>query len=316
MEGGRELDNEPDVCTEETALLGVAGGHVDIEPPHRPSHQSRTPSRPPSIVSIVHIPKVHNNKAILNLLSAIFFVAASASGFASVPLTKIVEVVVCRQYYDPSQRSGEPISEKLCKIEPIQAKVAFLFAITGMCEAAVGFLAAFPWGIVADSVGHRPVFSTALVGMALSVLFTMMVLRFPDVFPTELIALDSAFLLIGGGTAVVWAILLSMISDIFPDDKRATAFMQLQVSGLVGNLVSPALSSAMMATTGPRPAMLVAFSCLMLAAIAFLFVPETLSHKAGNEDEAEQENRPSSLKGSFLRILDEFKKSLSILESP
>jgi len=84
---------------------------------------------------------------------------------------------------------------------------------------------------------------------------------------------------------------------------RATAFMQLQVSGLVGNLVSPALSSAMMALTGPWPAMLVAFSCLMLAAIAFLFVPETLNHKAGNESGIELEDRPSSLKGISRKFL-------------
>lgn len=155
MEGGREFDNEPDVYTEHTPLLGVAGeerarGLGDIEPPHRSSHQSRTPSEQPSIVPTVHIPKVHNNKAILNMLCAVYFVGASAGGFTSVPLTRIVEDVVCHRYYGPRRPSGELISEKLCKIEPIQAKVAFIFAITGMCEAAVGFLAAFPWGIVAD----------------------------------------------------------------------------------------------------------------------------------------------------------------------
>ncbi|KAK2755915.1 hypothetical protein FQN54_005711 [Arachnomyces sp. PD_36] len=144
----------------------------------------------------------------------------------------------------------------------------------------------------------------------------MMILWFPDVFPTELVALDAAFLLIGGGNAVIIGILLSMISDVFPEDKRATAFMRLQVSGLVGHLVSPALSSAMMASTGPWPVMLVAIACLIVAAIGFLFVPETLSHKTRNEDEAEQENQPSDSQGPFLRTLDAIKKSLSILNSP
>ncbi|KAK2755916.1 hypothetical protein FQN54_005712 [Arachnomyces sp. PD_36] len=155
MGADREFDNGPDVCTERSPLLGVAGeerarGPGEIEPPHRPSHQSRTPSEWSSIV-----PKVHNNQAILNMFCAIYFVGASAGGFTSVPLTKIVEDVVCHRHYGSGEPSGELIDEKLCKIEPIQTKVAFVFAITGMCEAAVGFLAAFPWGIVAD----RQVFS-------------------------------------------------------------------------------------------------------------------------------------------------------------
>ena len=243
---GDEIDggNDIDSSTENTALIvrEESADGPSIKRLRRPSHQPIL-----SVTSSANepVPKVRSGTAIINLLCAVLFIAASANGFATVPLTRIVEDVVCRQYYGQEQSLEEPIDEKLCKLEAIQSEVAFLFAITGMCEALVGFLAAFPWGIVADRyashfcqlrgvvppkvdlrirIGRRPVFSTALVGMALSVLFTMMVLWFPNVFPTKFIALDSAFLLIGGGNAVVLGILLSMIYDVVPDDKR---FLQI-----------------------------------------------------------------------------------------
>ncbi|KAJ5642335.1 hypothetical protein N7490_006335 [Penicillium lividum] len=260
----------------------------------------------------VQVYQVHSGTPILNLLCVILLIVASATGFVNVPLTRIVEDVICHQYYVNSLE--EPIDEKLCKLEAIQSKVAFIFAITGMCEAVVALLAALPWGITADRIGRKPVFSTALVGMALGVLFTMMVLWLPNVFPTPFVALGSAFLLVGGGTAVVIGILLGMISDVIPEDKRATAFMRLHVSGLVGSLISPALSSAIMAVTGPWPVMLVAVACLMSGAIAILFVPETLRNDQRTEATG-SENQYSRFDERAANTVGRLKESLSILAS-
>lgn len=98
----------------------------------------------------VHEYKVHSGTPILNFLCAILLIVASATGFANVPLTRIVEDVICHQYYVHNHSLEEPIDEKLCKLEAIQSKVAFIFAITGMSEAVVAFLVALPWGIAAD----------------------------------------------------------------------------------------------------------------------------------------------------------------------
>ena len=54
--------------------------------------------------------------------------------------------------------------------------------------------------------------------------------------------------------------------------------MRIHVASLVGHLISPALSSAMMNATGPRPVMCVAVALLLIAALACLFIPETLQH--------------------------------------
>jgi hypothetical protein len=56
--------------------------------------------------------------------------------------------------------------------------------------------------------------------MALGVLFVMMVLWWEDVFPTSFVALGPVFYVIGGGNAVSMGILLSIVSNVIPDDQR------------------------------------------------------------------------------------------------
>ncbi|PQE07205.1 major facilitator superfamily transporter protein [Rutstroemia sp. NJR-2017a BVV2] len=165
-------------------------------------------------------------------------------------------------------------------------------------------------------IGRKLVFSLALLGMALGVLFVMMVLWWEDVFPTAFVALGSVFYVIGGGNAVSMGILLSIVSNVIPDDQRAVAFMRLQVSGLVGSLISPALSSAMMAITGPWPVMPVAVACLVVGAMAFLFVPETIQHKDEDGEETGLDSPHIGFKDHTLRTLSQLKESLSIGSSP
>ena len=75
----------------------------------------------------------------------------------------------------------------------------------------------------------------------MSILWIMAILYFGQTFTVALAATASLWRFVGGGSAVLVAILLSMISDVIPEEKRATAFMRLHVSNLVGSLVSPAL---------------------------------------------------------------------------
>jgi hypothetical protein len=64
------------------------------------------------------------------------------------------------------------------------------------------------------------VISLALVGLALGIMWIMVVLWFYQFFPTILVALSSLSVLVGGGNAVLVGILLSMISDVIPEEKR------------------------------------------------------------------------------------------------
>ncbi|CAJ2500450.1 Uu.00g033030.m01.CDS01 [Anthostomella pinea] len=285
--------------------------HTEASPllqdhPRRPAH--RTGLSVASIASIAKLPKAHRSNTIVNLLCLIIFIATSAGGFVAIPYTRLVEDVLCHQYYDVE--SMQPIDENLCKENTIQSKLAFIIAIGGAIDAIVGFLAAFPWGLVADRFGRKPVSALAIAGLVMGLLWTMAVVYFHNALQLEAVWLASAGSLLGGGNAVLIGVILSMISDATNEEERAIAFMRTHVCSLGGNLLSPALASAMMIKTGPWPPLWVAVALQVVSAVSFLFLPETLPHKRlhGNDEATE----PANLKSRMSR----YRESLSMLKSP
>lgn len=81
---------------------------------------------------------------------------------------------------------------------------------------------------------------------------------------------------------------------------------------MVGNLISPALASIMMAKTGPWPPALVAFLLLSIPAFAIFFVPESL--KPDPADSEEPGN--TTFKARLRQSLRELKKSARVFDSP
>ncbi|KAI2630311.1 MFS general substrate transporter [Hypomontagnella submonticulosa] len=304
--GGRQHRRDSDEFTEASPLLP--------ERPQRPAHR---PTLSVTSIRNVHVPKVHNGATIVNLLCIIIFVGSCSSGFTSIPETRILEDVVCREHFGLQGNAGGPVNEGDCKANAIQSKVAFIMAFQGSIEAIVGFFAAFPWGLAADRIGRKPVFAINLFGQLLEIFWCMAVLYFHKAFPVELMWLGSGGLLLGGGNAVLLGIVLSMITDSTTEEERATAFMRLHVASLGGNLLSPALSSIMMEKVGPWPPIWVAVTILVICAIAFLFVPETLKHQQDQEidEELDTETDATGFKARVSYIIRRFKESLSILTS-
>ncbi|OTA92366.1 hypothetical protein M434DRAFT_325362 [Hypoxylon sp. CO27-5] len=284
--------------------------------PRRPSRRTLSVTSLPS----VHIPQLHNGRIIVNLLCIIALIASSANGFTSIPVTRVLEDIVCRQYYGGKDGASGPIDEQDCKKNAIQEKVAFVMALSSSLDAAVGFVAAFPWGLVADRIGRKPVVTIALLGLLINLFWGIAILCFDGALPVELIWVGSAGFLIGGGNAVLVGIILSMITDSTTEEERAVAFMRLHVASLVGNLVSPAISSVMMERMGPWPSIWVAVSAILISGISFLFVPETLKHHPpqSNTQEAERESESEATgpKSRVSHVIIRFKESLSILKSP
>lgn len=142
-----EHDQDYDGGTERTPLVGES---AHASQPRRPSHRPMLSMASIASVTSIHVPKAHTGRTIILLLSAIAMVVCMATGFLQIPLTKVVENAVCRQYYNQAQSLEAPIDEKLCKVPEVQSKMAYIFATVDVCEAIAGFFAAFPWGIAAD----------------------------------------------------------------------------------------------------------------------------------------------------------------------
>lgn len=116
----------------------------------RPSHR-----RFASVASItsIHVPQVHKKSTIINLICFTILLASSAGGFLQIPQARLIEDVLCHDYYNRAQSLDVPIDEKLCKAEWIQAELAYIMAITSALSAGLGLVATFPWSLVADRYG-------------------------------------------------------------------------------------------------------------------------------------------------------------------
>ncbi|KAK5625172.1 hypothetical protein RRF57_000888 [Xylaria bambusicola] len=95
------------------------------------------------------VPRAHKPSTFVILCVSIFIGSASG-GFQSLAMTRIFEDILCRQYYDQIHSDHEPIDEEMCKVDAIQSKLAYLFAIMNSLNAAVSVVSALPWGIAAD----------------------------------------------------------------------------------------------------------------------------------------------------------------------
>lgn len=135
-------------------------------------------------------------------------------------------MAVCRDYYrehDPSVIGPPPLSyvdEKLCKLNRIQADLAYLGAVKGMLATIPGILFTIPYGHLSDRIGRKPVMLLGLVGQLASFFWTLFICYFHQIFSTQLILISPAFVVIGGGSRVMSATLFAIIVDISPENMR------------------------------------------------------------------------------------------------
>lgn len=168
-------------------------------------------------LSLPALPKVApKGRGVVNLLSGAMLLTACSAGFLILPHTRILEDILCHDYYGVEG----PIDELLCKVDPVQSR---LTAITGLkvgLEALVSLFSALPWSIAADSIGRRPVFALALVGVILNAAWVTAVFWFNKALPVRLMLLGSASPLLGGGDAVLVGVLFSIVTDVTTEAER------------------------------------------------------------------------------------------------
>ncbi|KAI1803184.1 MFS general substrate transporter [Daldinia bambusicola] len=303
--------------TERTPLVGtsensgIQGSPTPASTPSWKPGQSRSPTVASSTSDAdISLSWRYSPSFILGLCYLIVLVGSLAGGFQQIPMTRIYEDILCHYYYGKSPTSGEPIDEALCKKDAIQSELAYLFALLEALNAGIGCLVALLWGIIADRIGRKPVYATAAIGMIFHVLFIMIVGYFPGTFPTRWIWVSSIAHLLGG-PPVIGACTYSIVSDIAPESSRSIAFMRVHVASLSGNLVSPALASAMMSLTGPWPAMWLTTILWALTAVLITILPETFHRRSPSDDTAPM----PTIKSHVTRGLAQLKDTFSIVRS-
>ncbi|KAI1385432.1 MFS general substrate transporter [Hypoxylon trugodes] len=305
------IDNDDEVAavTENTPLVWAADNSTSA---WKPGH-SRSSTLTSVTSAAISLPTAHKPGAVLALLCLIIFAGSTADAFKQIPMTRIFEDILCHEYYGKTPVSSEPIDEALCKDDVIQSRLAYLLAGLEALTSGMSCLVALLWGIVADRVGRKPVYAASSIGMIIHLLITMIVGWFSDTLSPRLLWTASIGHLLGGAP-VMTATIYSILSDVIPESNRAISFMRIHVSSLVGNLVSPALASLMMSSTGPWPVMLVTLILWILATAMVALIPETF-HRKLTDDNADDDTQShhNSFKTRAYQGLNQLRDSLFIV---
>lgn len=91
---------------------------------------------------------------------------------AEAPRTRVYEANVCLGYYQETNPSvidvDGAIPEKLCKVDAVQQKMAMIFGWQEMFDAIPSIFLAIPFGVLADKVGRKWIFTASLIGLQLN----------------------------------------------------------------------------------------------------------------------------------------------------
>ncbi|ETS73557.1 hypothetical protein PFICI_14503 [Pestalotiopsis fici W106-1] len=210
---------------------------------------------------------------------AMFFFLEFGAGLFIPAQTAALEQKICDKIYsniDPLDRD--------CKAPDVQGELADLQGWRTTLDCVPSLVATIPYGIISNKWGRHRVLSLAFSGITLGLAFQLMVLYF-DFFPVKLVLVSPMFMFLGGGPAVLTAMLYTTIADITSVSARAPIFFQLAALFILSEVASGPLAGLVLLKSVWGLIALASVFYVLATATTFL-LPDTLhlSKAALDED--------------------------------
>ncbi|KAJ5712059.1 hypothetical protein N7488_006215 [Penicillium malachiteum] len=217
------------------------------------------------------------------------FLLCGATAMIEIPLTQLMEDNLCDRYLTEIGRHHFLADRTICKADKIQSRLAYLKASFGMIESATSLISAFPYGVLADTIGRKPVLYLSATGTALYLAYDLAILKFTNLLPIEYILLGPLFTLIGGGSTVINASLYSLASDLVPDTNIAIPYSMMAFGTLFGSSVGPVISSKLIEKSSPWLPMLIGSLTVPASMSLLILLPEIVTQRdnSSNRDLSE-----------------------------
>jgi MFS family permease len=254
-------------ASEQTPLLRPSSPHEPIEEPSK--------SRPGR----------RSERFIVSVLILAVLTVGTGDELIQPALTRVFESIYCRSYYaqhDPSligSDGGDGVAEEFCKNHVIQGEVAMLRGWLITIEAFVMLLVSVPWGYAADVYGRRPIVFLLMLGLFFRAAWIQAVCWFWQTIPIKAVWGAGAFATFGGGSAVITALLFTVLSDVVPEERRASRFFQMAGAAMATQVIGP-FGSAVLMKVNPWIPMLLGLALQFIVLLQVLALPETKNYQA------------------------------------
>ncbi|KAL8287936.1 hypothetical protein RB600_003730 [Gaeumannomyces tritici] len=252
--------------------------------------------------------QVRSPRAVVATVALMLFVMVLGVVVLLIPLARLIEDDLCRRHYGTSA----PVPEEKCKVGEVQMRLAWLGGWAGVVNAITELVVSFPWGLLADRFGRKPILWASFAGILMSICWSCFVISRPDLMPVELTLLGTLFAVFGGGPATAVTVIHAVIADVATD--KASAFMWTSIGAIGGVVIGPALAAHMMeSASSPWVPVRAACTALVPILVALVILPET--RPAGGTAEAGTSSDTIMKEGFWKMLRAQLSESLSSLRS-
>ncbi|KAL9622721.1 MAG: hypothetical protein Q9160_003031 [Pyrenula sp. 1 TL-2023] len=121
-----------------------------------------------------------------------------------------------------------------------------------------------------------------MAGDMLAIAWQLIIFHFYTAFHSKDLMTASAFRLLGGGQAVVGALIMALIADSVSDEQRATAFFYVIATATVGELAGSPIASLLMSNASNWTALLVGYAIMWVCTPLIWLAPERKRQSEGD----------------------------------
>ncbi|KAL8377926.1 hypothetical protein RB595_008555 [Gaeumannomyces hyphopodioides] len=252
--------------------------------------------------------QVRSPRAVVATVALMLSVMLLGAMVLLIPLARLVEDDLCRRHYG----TEAPVPEEKCKVDEVQMRLAWLGGCAGVVNAITELVVSFPWGLLADRFGRKPILRASFAGIIMSICWSCFVISRPDLMPVELTLLGSLFAVFGGGPGTAVTVIHAIIADVATD--KASAFMWTSIGAISGVVIGPALAAHMMqSASSPWVPVRIAGMTLIPILLATVILPET--KPAGSAVGAGTVSDSNTNEGFWKTLRARLSESLSSLRS-